>query len=377
MQLRPLLLCLALSGCPKGPSTTAAPAAGVPPSGATQVVAPPEPGPPPSPLSGTAATSREEDSPGAPPIAGDPAGLDIERLARSRMVFTLSTDQPVLGALQTVQPDDLLRSLTFDPRWRVRLVGGQALACRLPSRDEAEGPGAYIGAPGAAGAPPSRLWRTCVRFGARPADHPWSTSPLVSHNSPEQRDLKVSAVELDAAPFSGWQSAALTIDAPGLSVELHEVAPKLDMAQTAAALGELQARLGSLEMALRRENPQRAALATLPGGEPKITTPTLTCTKDSGGGLRIEGRVNPGAPAWVFARALDTAGRPITALDAALGEATLARAGGSGEPNTGWAWGAQVPAAQSGGIAAVELWTAEGGAGPATKLHPGLAARCG
>ncbi|MBL8617803.1 MAG: hypothetical protein JNM72_19495 [Deltaproteobacteria bacterium] len=376
MQLRPLLLCVALSGCPKEAPPTPAPAAGLPAAGTALVVATLEPGPPPSPVIAASAATREEDSPGAPPIAGDPAGLDIERLARARMVFTLSTDQPVLGALQTVQPDDLLRSLTFDPRWRVRLAGGQALACRLPGRDETAGPGAYVGAPSPTGGAPTRLWRTCLRFGARPADHPWSTSPLVSHNSPEQRDLKVAAVQLDAAPFAGWQSAALTIDGPGLSVELHEVAPKLDMAQTAAALGDLQARLGSLDMALRRENPQRAALATLPGGEPKITVPTLICTKDATGALRIEGRVNPGAPAWVFARALDAAGRPITTLDAALGEATLARAGGSGEPNTAWAWGAQVPPAMSGGVAAVELWTAEVGPAPATRLHPGLSARC-
>jgi len=376
MHHRPLLLCLALSACPKAPPPKSGLSAAPPPTSTALVVTAPEPGPPPNPLQVASAATREEDSPGAPPIAGDPAGLDIERLARSRMVFTLSTDQPVLSALQTVKPDDLLQSLTFDPRWRVRLVGGQALACRLPGRDEAEGPGAYVGAP-SGDAAPARLWRTCVRFGARPAAHPWSTSPLVSHNSPEQRDLKVAAVQLDAAPFAGWQSAALTIDAPGLSVELHEVAPKLDMAQTAAALGDLQARLGSLDMALRRENPQRAALATLPGGEPKITAPTLTCTKDSAGGLRFEARVNPGAPAWVFARALDATGLPITALDAALGEATLSRAGGSGEPNTGWAWGARVDGPLAAEIAAVELWSAPLSVAPAARLHPGLSARCG
>jgi hypothetical protein len=141
MHRRPLLLCLALSACPKAPPPKSGLSAAPPPASTALVVTAPEPGPTPNPLQVASAATREEDSPGAPPIAGDPAGLDIERLARSRMVFTLSTDQPVLSALQTVKPDDLLQSLTFDPRWRVRLVGGQALACRLPGRDEAEGPG--------------------------------------------------------------------------------------------------------------------------------------------------------------------------------------------------------------------------------------------
>ena len=370
-------LCLGLMACPK----TTPPAAGTSAPTAADATTPLASAPPPPVVPPAANPLRgphppESDAPNTPPIAGDPQGRDVERLARSRLTYTLSTDAPVLGALAELPTHALLEALSADPRWRVGFSGGTALACRRPPEGTGPGPGSYFAEASVPGAAPHRLFRACVRFGTRGSDHPWSTSPLVSHNTHQQRDLKVAATTLDAAPYAGWQSAALTIDGPEISVELHEVAPQLDMARTSAQLSDLHARVASLVAAAVRDNPQRAAQATLPPGEPRLAAPALRCLRLADGSLRVDGGVNPSTPAWVWARPIGADGLPIGGLEAAVAAATLERTGGSADTGTVWSWQSTVPAAAAAPVRGLELWSVTGPESTPIRLHPQLVAAC-
>lgn len=324
----------------------------------------------------TLAPSTHAASASGPPLTGAPSGLDVERLARSRTTFQLSTDAPMLEGLSAVDPAVLRASFEADPRWRVSLdqTGGQgAIACLRAggSGDWTARPDAYLEERPSPEAPLVALFRACVRFGARPPEHPWTTSPMVSHNSPGQRDLTVTAVQLHQEGLAGWQSAALTIDAPALSVELHELSPTLDLHSTARLLSELQQRISSLAMALSRPNPQRAALATLPAGEPVLGAPTLRCLRPAEGRLRVRARLNPGEAGWVWARLMREGGGPDAVIDEEpWARATAERMGGSAEAGTTWSFDAQLDFAALPPNAAVELWFQPDTAAPIRMLTP-------
>jgi hypothetical protein len=356
------------------PEATAAAAAS---AAATQQAAILAAGPPPPtaprrlPTAPTGSTSAS-----GPPLAGDPSGLDVERLARSRTTFQLSTDAPMLGGLASVDPRVLQASFEADPRWRLSLDqtgSGAAIACLRAGTagDWTARPDGYLEERAAPTTPVTTLFRACVRFSARPADHPWTTSPMVSHNGPEQRDLTVTAVKLQQPELAGWQSAALTIDAPTLTVELHELSPTLDMHSSARVLSDLQQRIASVSMALSRPNPQRAALATLPPGEPALGAPTLRCFAPAEGRVRVRARLNPGSPGWVWARLISHENSPAQAIDEERwARATAERMGASAEPGTTWSFDAQLEAGPLPAKAAVELWFEPDGGGELRMLTP-------
>ncbi len=300
------------------------------------------------------------DDPGAPPIAGDPQGLDLERLARSRTTFTLSTDRPVLGALGQVDPNFLRANLEADPRWRVGLdASGQALACPR-ERAGASWVTPAHGYLSQSGRP--QRWRYCVRFGPRPVDHPWSNSPLVAHNPPESLALKVAAVRLDQGAWAGWQGAALTIDGPQVSVELHEASPHLDMHATATALAELQARIENLVGVANRENPQRAALSGLPAGEPVMGQLGLRC-EAAGEQIHVLGRLRVESQGWTWIRPLDSQGQP-TPHAAAVQRQSAERIGLAPSPESGMSLESRLSRNSLAGAARIEAWHQPDAGGP-------------
>lgn len=339
-----LVIPLGMLGCPRTPPPTPVVVAPVVEAAAPPVVQALPGDPlllPPAPIEA-----------GLPPLSGTTAGLDLEKLATTSTRFRIEADVAMFGATSPEIADALLAGMAQDPRWRVGRWEGQTVAWeRQKVQDRWVVPvGGYHQRGGG-----TTTWRGQLRFDERPADHPWSASSLVGHNAPEDKILTVAAWRVSGSDWSGQQAAALAIDGPGVSLEIHEIAQDLGLVETARLLRNLTVRVkGVVDIAARGDLPA-SRRAFQPPGEPVLEAPWLQVERQEDGDLQFSGRVNPGAPGWVWVRLVDSDG--VVWRDGLVTPTTLERAGFDASTDLSFWFQAQVPvsgAVPSTGVA--QLW---------------------
>lgn len=267
--------------------------------------------------------------PPLPPLSGSTTDLNLTQLSRSTTRFRVEAERAVFERLDAALMGPLIDTFARDPRWRVGLWEGQTVAWpREPRGSTWHSPwGGYLRAE-------DRTVRAMMRLGPRPAGHPWQDSPLVGHNGPTDRELQVIAWRVDQGPWAGQQAAAVSIDGPGLSLELHELAPELTLSETARLLGALASRVQTLADIQARGDLQRSRTAFLPAGEPSTAAAGLRVTRGAGA-LEVAGRLNPGGPGWTWARLRDADG--AVWQEARVTVATAERLGWDANPEiTAW-----------------------------------------
>lgn len=317
-----LLLAAPLLLAAKGRNKPAPP----PPPPVTAVAQPPAPppGPPPPtpPLSGPGPNGSDA---GAPLLMPPPNTTDLKVFARDRIRYTLEVDASGLTLLDAAHARHLQEKLAADPRWRVTRWEGVVLALQRV----AEGAGWTLPASGYHSSS-GRQWRVALRFGDRRPGDSWLNPELTVHAAPSPS--QVDGVGWPLTP-SQWTSA-LVIEGGAGALEVHELAPTLDLQQTA--------------LAIRDVPPTVRALATggiVPGpplrGEP-VRGPASLSLGERGSEWELRGRLNPGAAGWTWARVLDAAQRPVA--EDRVGPATLEQIGWSTEADARYFFGARLAA---------------------------------
>lgn len=245
-------------------------------------------------------------APSLPPLSGTTVALDLEKLATSTTRFRIEADVGMFGATTPEVAEALLAGLAMDPRWRVGLWEGQTVAWeRQPAGKSWRVPlGGYHRR-----SPQGPTWRGQLRFAERPAEHPWSASELVGHNAPEDKVLTVAGWRVTGSDWDGQQAAALAIDGPGVSLEIHELAGELALTETARLLRSLTVRVaGVVELGQRGDLPASRRAFQL-SGEPALVAQNIDLqAKDST--VQLSARLNPGAPGWTFVRIVSNTGVP-------------------------------------------------------------------
>lgn len=274
----------------------------------------PAPAPVPSPVPLAAPTdplqlgavSLPPGAPELPPLSGTTVTLDLEKLATSTTRFRIEADVAMFGATSPEVADALLSGLALDPRWRVGRWEGQTVAWeRQPQGKHWLVPlGGYHRR-----SPAGPTWRGQLRFDQRPAAHPWSASELVGHNAPEDKVLTVAGWRVTGSDWDGQQAAALAIDGPGVSLEIHELAHELALTETARLLRSLTVRVAAVvELGQRGELPASRRAFQL-SGEPALVAQSIALEAQEST-VQVQGRLNPGAPGWTFVRIVSDKGFP-------------------------------------------------------------------
>ena len=356
--LRAVALAVLLASC--GPKAPPPPPAAAAPDAAARPAAPAELGPPTSPLELRAAAPAGAAE--LPPLSGAVRELDMVTLTSSTQTFTIDADTAMFSATDPRVAARLQAAFQYDPRWRVGLWEGQTVA--WARRADAQGWAAPWGGYRAEGA---GAIRTLFRFDTRPPDHPWSASGLVARNPAGTHSMQVMAWKVDRGPWADQTAAAFTIDGEAMSLEVHEVAPKLTLAGTQKDLQQATLRTKAIADQVGRGDLQRTALAMVPKGEPRIGDPFVQVTRTRTG-LDVRGRVNPGAEGWLFVRVRDADGRPWQ--PEAVAVATAERVGWDANPAVVSYFQSDVPAGGTPPLrGTVELWFHPDAAGPLRRLE--------
>ncbi len=228
--------------------------------------------------------------------------INLVTLTTSIMSYTIEANTSMFSVTDGRVVERLRETFEQDPRWRVGLWEGQTVA--WPRQGDRElWTSAFGGYQSTFGATARGLFR----FQERPAAHPWQTSELVARNAAGTQAMKVKGWKVSQGPWEGQTAAAFTVDGPGVSFEMHEIAPQLGLQATQAALRDVTLRAQMVTDQVARGELQRSTLAMVPRGEPRIGDPYAFVTV-SGDAVEVRGRVNPGEPGWIWVRLVDPRG---------------------------------------------------------------------
>ena len=303
----PLLACTAalIWGCAarKTPNSSDSEATRTAGRGDTRVTqTPPDTlSPPTSPLALT--DTAPVGAPELPPLSGATTNLDMVSLTQTIQTFTIESDTSMFTATDPRVAGRLQLALQFDPRWRVGLWGGQRVAwSRLADPQGWSAPwGGYRDTDG-------HTIRSMFRFEARPDQHPWSASGLVARNVAGATTMQVVAWKVDRGLWKDQLAAAFTIDGAGMSLEVHEISPRLTLAGTQKELQQATMRTRAIADQVARGNLQRTSLAMVPRGEPRIGSPFVQVAQQEGS-LDVRGRVSTSEPGWLWVRLVQPDGQ--------------------------------------------------------------------
>ncbi|HCH61966.1 MAG: hypothetical protein CL927_19240 [Deltaproteobacteria bacterium] len=289
------------------------------------------------------------EAPELPLLSGATRDLDLVTLTSSTQTFTIEADTRMFTATDPRVGRRLQLAFEFDPRWRVGLWDGQPVAWsrqadtagwHTPWGGYRQGEGHTI--------------RAMFRFAQRPADHPWSASGLVARNEAGTLVMQVMAWKVDRGAWQGQHAAAFTIDGNSLSLEVHEIASELTLTGTQRALRSASLRTKAIADQVERDHLQRTGLAMVPPGEPRLGNPFAE-VRNIEGQLDIRGRVNPGAPGWIWLRIVDAESQAWN--EEAVAVVTAERVGWDANPSVVSYFQSAIPeldsAPESG---TVEIW---------------------
>ncbi|MCA9494587.1 MAG: hypothetical protein KC621_31885 [Myxococcales bacterium] len=272
---------------------------------------PRKPAPPSAPVAPAPPAPGDDDGASftLPPLAGPTEIPNLDGLARDTATFTLEVDLSGLADLDDQQVDALFTLLAADPGWRV-------------GRDESGARLAFLRADGQG----VRGWtlgkEACASLVVREAPDPrWDQGGNVVSTRAGAEPIQARAYRPTGGTCSTFTTAVRVTGA--VEIDVFEAAPADGRTFT----------LDGLDRLSRVVSMARPLAATLvanghdPLGEPPAPMDGPLVASPGQGLLRLSGGVDPGRPAWVWARLLDASGTPFA--EATLASATLERPGWS------------------------------------------------
>lgn len=325
---------------------------------------PPPPAPPPAPASAvlpTHASTPLDQTLTVPTLQGSTESLDIEALARSRVVFTISVDTSALDLVTQADQDLYLRQLAADPTWRVTRRDGIPVALKR----ERSGQHWFVGRTGFHHDDTSTR-RTLLRFCPWPEEHEWARSALASHVDASTPEKVLTAFTLHAEPWRGRKATALAVEGEVLALDVFEADADGDLAATVDALGELPMWTEGLSTRLGTVASRGYDPLFLPRDEPTRDRAWASLSTPGEGQLDLNGRINPGEPGWLWARILDQDQRPWAEEEVAAG--TLERIGFSHQPEETFWFQGSFPVPEGEGFSGTVVLWFQPDAGPVRRL---------
>ncbi|MCB9684948.1 MAG: hypothetical protein H6738_15480 [Alphaproteobacteria bacterium] len=244
-----------------------------------------------------------------PPLAGPTEIPNLDGLARDTATFTLEVDLSALAELDEQQVDALFTLLAADPGWRV-------------GRDESGARMAFLRADGQG----VRGWTLgkdrCASFVVREAPDPrWEQGGNVVSTHAGADPIRARAYRPTGGTCSTFTTAVRVTGA--VEVDVFEAGAVDARRFTLDGLD----RLAQVVAVARPLAPTLVANGHDPLGEPPVPFPGPPVSSPGPGLLTMTGAVDPGKPAWVWARVLDPSGAPFA--EPTLAAASLERPGWS------------------------------------------------
>lgn len=296
-----------------------------------------------------------------PDLMGVDLALDLSTLSRHQITFDLSFDRTPFDAVTLPIQRSLFEVFSADPRWRVTEEDGVMVAYLRV----ADGAGWTVPRSGYHKAADGAAWRVDVRAGLWGASSKWLTSPYVKHLAPGAGKAHMTSWVMADPAMRGLHASAMSIESPGVAVDLFEAGGSSGRPYMSAGLVQAQQTIMTVVGASAYFAREGGAAARVPAAEPS-TPGQIVVSAPSSGVLDVRARVNPGVPGWTWVRLVSEHG-PWN--DAAVGAGTRERVGFS--PDTARAFYLQsaFPVPQGPGFAGTaEVWFKPDDGGPIRKL---------
>jgi hypothetical protein len=296
-----------------------------------------------------------------PDLMGVDLALDLTTMSRHQITFDLIFDRTPFDAVTLPIQKSLFEVFAADPRWRVTEEDGAMIAYLRV----ADGAGWSVPRSGYHRSADGATWRVDVRAGAWDPTSRWLTSPYVKHLPPGIGKARMTSWVMADPAMRGLHASAMSIESPGVAVDLFEAGGAVDRPHTSAGLVQAQQTIMTVVGAAAYFAREGGAAARVPAAEPAAPGVVLV-TAPSAGTLDLRARVNPGVPGWTWVRLVSDRG-PWN--DAAVGAGTRERVGFSSDPTRGFYMQSAFPAPQGPGFTGTaEVWFKPDDGGPARKL---------
>ena len=296
-----------------------------------------------------------------PDLMGVDLALDLATMSRRQITFDLSFDRTPFDAVTLPIQRSLFEVFAADPRWRVTEEDG-ALVAYLRVAD---GAGWSVPRSGYHRSTDGATWRVDVRAGAWGSSSKWLTSPYVKHLAPGIGKARMTSWVMADPAMRGLHASAMSIESPGVAVDLFEAGGPVDRPHMSSGLVQAQQTIMTVVGAAAYFEREGGAAARVPAAEPGAPGVMLVSSPVPGT-LDLRTRVNPGAPGWTWVRLVTDHG---AWNDAAVGAGTRERVGFSADPARAFYMQSAFPTPQGPGFAATaEVWFKPDDGGPVRKL---------
>lgn len=296
-----------------------------------------------------------------PDLAGADMSLDLLTLSRREITFDLTFDRTPFDAMTLPVQSILFDALAADPRWRVTEEDGAQVAY-LRVQD---GAGWSVPRSGYHRSADGALWRADVRAGAWGTGAKWLASPWVKRLTPGQGKAHMMSWVMADPALRGLHASAMSIESPGIAVDLFEAGGTSGRPHMAAGLVQAQQSIMTVLGAAEYFAREGGAAMRVPAAEPAALG-TLVVSAPAAGTLDVRARVNPGARGWTWVRLVTEHG-PWN--DAAVGAGTRERLGFSSDPARGFYLQSVFPVPSGPAFTATaEIWFKPDDGGPVRKL---------
>ncbi len=296
-----------------------------------------------------------------PDLMGVDLALDLTTLSRHQITFDMSFDRTPFDAVTLPIQKSLFEVFAADPRWRVTEEDGAMVAYLRV----ADGAGWSVPRSGYHRSTDGATWRVDVRAGAWGPASKWLTSPYVKHLAPGVGKARMTSWVMADPAMRGLHASAMSIESPGVAVDLFEAGGSVDRPHMSAGLVQAQQTIMTVVGAAAYFAREGGAVARVPAAEPAAPG-ILLVTVPGPGTLDLRTRVNPGAAGWTWVRLVSEHG-PWN--DAALGAGTRERVGFSSDPTRAFYMQSAFPVPQGPGFTGTaEVWFKPDDGGPVRKL---------